>query len=101
MSGNSAGRFIIQYLDSSAGMVQPTRMVCCPNADETPDIAHAANPATTTHFNAIRFISIFPVPELLKNCSLNFSLLRSFHASNLHASCFLIQYIVLGILRDG
>jgi anti-sigma-K factor RskA len=28
MSGNSCGRFIIQYLDSSAGMVQPTRMVC-------------------------------------------------------------------------
>ncbi len=26
-SGNSCGRRIIQYLDSSAGMVQPTRMV--------------------------------------------------------------------------
>ncbi len=41
-SGNSAGLRIIQYFDSSAGIVQPTRIVCCAKTGDAPEIADAA-----------------------------------------------------------
>src|SRR3954471_18551816 len=49
--GNFSGRPIIQYFDSSAGMVQPTRIVSCALATDT-HVPAASNAAT------IRFMII-------------------------------------------
>jgi hypothetical protein len=58
-SGNSAGLRIIQYFDSSAGMVQPTRIVCCAWEGLMPATTEANAAAATIHFEAIR---IAPTP---------------------------------------
>jgi hypothetical protein len=55
-SGNSVGLRIIQYFDSSAGMVQPTRIVCCAYDELTPASTAAIAPAAKTHFEGIRII---------------------------------------------
>ena len=62
-AGNSAGRFIIQYLDSSAGMVQPTRIVGCAVADVAPNSAHTVHTAAMPRLNALCFILNPPYPD--------------------------------------
>jgi len=59
--GNSCGRFIIQYYDSSAGLVQPTLIVCC--ACDAPAPARIGNAAAAakSHFETNRII---PTPLL-------------------------------------
>src|SRR4029077_14371893 len=60
--GNFSGRRIIQYFDSSAGMVQPTRMVgaSCAFATET------SAPAVSSDATTIRFMMLIPwvVPDM-------------------------------------
>jgi hypothetical protein len=53
------GLRIIQYFDSSAGIVQPTRIVCCARDEVTPARMAATAPAATIHFEGIR---IMPTP---------------------------------------
>jgi hypothetical protein len=50
------GRFIIQYLDSSAGMVQPTLMVGIVCACAAPVSAPAARVAAISHFEEPSFM---------------------------------------------
>src|SRR3954468_10930498 len=89
-SANSCGRFIIQYLDSSAGMVQPTLMVCWANAEPLLSNAPSARAATTPRFDAIRFIlnsSVFSDPAAVRNeCN---SLAEALPTHN----CFMLQMI--------
>src|SRR3954464_12537559 len=61
MLGNSAGRRIIQYLDSSAGIVQPTRIVCCAHDGTAPALAAATAPKARIHFETVRIV---PTPLL-------------------------------------
>jgi hypothetical protein len=69
--GNSAGRRIIQYFDSSAGIVQPTRIVCCAQAEPAPASVDTAKVVATIHFEDIRIIPRSTVPKT------NFAFCRS------------------------
>src|SRR3954464_8520016 len=64
MLGNSAGRRIIQYLDSSAGIVQPTRIVCCAHDEPAHALAltAAAAPKARIHFETVRIVPT-PLPK--------------------------------------
>src|SRR3954467_9434086 len=62
MLGNSAGRRIIQYLDSSAGIVQPTRIVCCAHDEPALALTAAAAPKARIHFETVRIVPT-PLPR--------------------------------------
>src|SRR3954454_12508053 len=62
MLGNSAGRRIIQYLDSSAGIFQPTRIVCCAHDEPALALTAAAAPKARIHFETVRIVPT-PLPK--------------------------------------
>src|SRR6202044_2399168 len=65
MSGDWAGRRIRQYFDSSDGMVQPTRMVCCAPAELAPATSDVANAPARIHFEDIRTIMPAPLWQIM------------------------------------
>src|SRR6478609_174686 len=83
MLGNSAGRRIIQYLDSSAGIVQPTRIVCCAHDEPELALTAAAAPKARIHFETVRIVPT-PLPRRRRRHPTRPR--QMFHGSNNQAS---------------
>src|SRR6478752_6630630 len=93
-SANSCGRFIIQYLDSSAGMVQPTLIVCWANAapllSSVPTLNAPNVKAAITLRPEVRFI-VYPLVMPIEFCArLCAEMQNSCRNSALH-DCFMLQ----------